>query len=123
MEWFPSLRTIERSHALRREGKQIIWDLLDVEVPIVCGLNGAAAGLGASIALLCDVIVMAEAAVIVDPHVNVGLVAGDGGAAIWPLLRRSARRQAAPPARRSADVRRRPATRCRRRGLPDTRGR
>ena len=86
MEWFPSLRTIERSHALRREGKQIIWDLLDVEVPIVCGLNGAAAGLGASIALLCDVIVMAEAAVIVDPHVKVGLVAGDGGAAIWPLL-------------------------------------
>ena len=78
-------RSSGRTH-LRREGKQIIWDLLDVEVPIVCGLNGAAAGLGASIALLCDVIVMAEAAVIVDPHVKVGLVAGDGGAAIWPLL-------------------------------------
>ena len=46
MEWFPSLRTVERSHALRREGKQIIWDLLDVEVPVVCGLNGAAAGSG-----------------------------------------------------------------------------
>ena len=56
MAWFPTLRTIERSHALRREGKQIVWDLLDVEIPIVCGLNGAAAGLGASIALLCDVI-------------------------------------------------------------------
>ena len=41
--------------------------MLDVEVPVVCGLNGAAAGFGASIALLCDVIVMAEAAVIVDP--------------------------------------------------------
>lgn len=86
MEWFPTLRTVERVNALRREGKQIIWDLLDVEVPIVCGLNGSAAGLGASIALLCDVIVMAQAAVIVDPHVKVGLVAGDGGAAIWPLL-------------------------------------
>jgi enoyl-CoA hydratase len=86
MGWFPSLRTVDGAHALRREGKQIIWDLLDVELPIVCGLNGAAVGLGASIALLCDVIVMAEAAVIVDPHVKVGLVAGDGGAAIWPLL-------------------------------------
>jgi enoyl-CoA hydratase len=52
----------------------------------VCGLNGAAAGLGASVALLCDVIVMAETAVIVDPHVKIGLVAGDGGAAVWPLL-------------------------------------
>jgi len=86
MGWFPSLRTIDRAHALRREGKQMIWDLLDVEVPIVCGLNGPAAGLGASVALLCDLIVMADTAVVVDPHVRVGLVAGDGGAAIWPLL-------------------------------------
>jgi enoyl-CoA hydratase len=84
--WFPELRSVERIQALRREGKQMVWDLLDVEVPIVCGLNGAAAGLGASIALLCDVVVMADTAVIVDPHVKVGLVAGDGGTAIWPLL-------------------------------------
>jgi enoyl-CoA hydratase len=86
MSWFPQLRAPDRLHALRREGKQIIWDMLDVEVPIVCALNGSAVGLGASIALLCDVIVMADSAVIRDPHVQVGLVAGDGGAAIWPLL-------------------------------------
>ena len=84
--WFPSLRDPAALDELRRDAKQMIWDLLDVEVPIVCGLNGSAAGLGASIALLCDLIVMSERAVIVDPHVNVGLVAGDGGAAIWPLL-------------------------------------
>jgi len=59
--------------------------LLDVEVPIVCAVNGAAAGLGASIALLCDVIFMAEKAVILDPHVRVGIVAGDGGTTIWPM--------------------------------------
>lgn len=86
MAWFPAVRTVEGLHALRREGKQMIWNLLDVEVPIVCALNGHAVGLGASIALLCDVIVMSQDASIVDPHVNVGLVAGDGGAAIWPLL-------------------------------------
>ena len=86
MAWLPSMRSPEDIHALRREGKQIVWDLLDVEIPVVCGLNGAAAGLGASIALLGDVIVMADSAVIVDPHVKIGLVAGDGGAAIWPLL-------------------------------------
>lgn len=86
MEWFPTLRSPDRLHALRREGRQIIWDQLDVEIPIVCGLNGPAVGLGASIALMCDLIVMAESAAIIDPHVQVGLVAGDGGAAIWPLL-------------------------------------
>ena len=86
MQWFPSLRSTATAHVLRREAKQLIWDLLDIELPIVCGLNGSAAGLGASVALLCDVVVMADSAVIVDPHVKVGLVAGDGGAAIWPLL-------------------------------------
>jgi enoyl-CoA hydratase/carnithine racemase len=84
--WFPQLRPIDTLDHLRSSAKQIIWDLLDVEVPIVCALNGSAAGLGASIALMCDLLVMSERAVIVDPHVNVGLVAGDGGAAIWPLL-------------------------------------
>lgn len=86
MSWFPTLRDTAVLDELRRDAKQMIWDLLDVEVPVVCGLNGSAAGLGASIALLCDVVVMADSAVIVDPHVKVGLVAGDGGAAIWPLL-------------------------------------
>ncbi len=86
MSWFPELRDPARMHALRREAKQIVWDQLDVEIPIVCALNGPAVGLGASIALLCDVIVMADTASIIDPHVQVGLVAGDGGAAIWPLL-------------------------------------
>jgi len=86
MGWFPTLRSTGAAHRLRREARQMIWDMLDVEIPIVCGLNGSAAGLGASIALLCDVIVMADEARILDPHVVVGLVAGDGGAAIWPLL-------------------------------------
>jgi enoyl-CoA hydratase len=76
MAWLPSLGTTDSIHALRREAKQIVWDMLDVEIPIVCGLNGAAAGLGASVALLCDVIVMAETAIIVDPHVRIGLVVG-----------------------------------------------
>jgi enoyl-CoA hydratase len=86
LSWFPRLRDVAVLDRLRRTAKQLIWDLLDVEVPIVAALNGSAAGLGASIALLCDVIVMAEGASIVDPHVRVGLVAGDGGTAIWPLL-------------------------------------
>ena len=63
----------------------MIWDLLDVEVPIVAAVNGPAIGLGASLVLLCDVIYMADTASIADPHVRVGIVAGDGGTAIWPL--------------------------------------
>ena len=84
--WFPTLDDLEKLDHLRRDAKQMIWDLLDVELPIVAALNGPAIGLGASLALLCDVIFMAETATIADPHVRVGIVAGDGGTAIWPLV-------------------------------------
>ncbi|MBN3755621.1 enoyl-CoA hydratase/isomerase family protein [Paraburkholderia sp. Tr-20389] len=69
-----------------REAKQIVFSQLDCEKPIIAKVNGPAVGLGASIALFCDVIFAADTAKIVDPHVNVGLVAGDGGAVIWPQL-------------------------------------
>jgi enoyl-CoA hydratase len=84
--WFPSLQDPARMEALRQDAKRLVWDLVDVELPIVAAVNGPAMGLGASIALLCDVIFMADTATIGDPHVKVGIVAGDGGAAIWPLL-------------------------------------
>ncbi|HIG72403.1 MAG: enoyl-CoA hydratase-related protein [Myxococcales bacterium] len=84
-DWFPSLNDLEKLENLRRDAKQMIWDLLDVPLPIVAAINGPAIGLGASIALLCDTIWMADSATIADPHVRVGIVAGDGGAAIWPL--------------------------------------
>ncbi|MCD6681109.1 MAG: enoyl-CoA hydratase-related protein [Burkholderiaceae bacterium] len=69
-----------------REGKQIVFSLLDCEKPVIAKLNGHATGLGATIALFCDVIFAAENAKIGDPHVSVGFVAGDGGAVIWPQL-------------------------------------
>lgn len=68
------------------EVKRIVFGLLDCPKPIIAKLNGPAVGLGATIALLCDVIFAAPSATIGDPHVKVGFVAGDGGAVIWPHL-------------------------------------
>ena len=87
MQWFQEM--IDDPALFRgiaNDAKSIVNGLLELEKPIVCRLNGAAAGLGASIALLCDVIIADEKAKIGDPHVKVGLVAGDGGAVIWPQL-------------------------------------
>lgn len=64
----------------------LVRNLVSVPQPIVAAVNGDAVGLGATLALLCDVVLAAENARIGDPHVRVGLVAGDGGAVIWPLL-------------------------------------
>jgi len=84
-DWFPTLQAPDRLERLRQDGKNLIWDMLDVQVPIVAAVNGHAMGLAASIALLCDVIFVAESARIGDPHVKVGIVAGDGGTVAWPL--------------------------------------
>lgn len=68
------------------EAKRIVFSILECEKPIIAKLNGHAAGLGATIALFCDVIFASARAKIGDPHVKVGFVAGDGGAVIWPHL-------------------------------------
>ena len=76
----------EKFAEVRGEAAQIVHSILDLEKPLVCKVNGAAVGLGATIALLADVVIASDRAKIGDRHVNVGLVAGDGGALIWPLL-------------------------------------
>ncbi len=68
------------------DGVAIARNILSVRRPMIAAVNGDAIGLGASLALFCDVVFMAEGARIGDPHVNAGLVAGDGGAVLWPLL-------------------------------------
>jgi enoyl-CoA hydratase len=69
-----------------REGAQIIEEILRFPLPVIAAVNGPAVGLGCSLAVLCDIVLIAETAFLADPHVSVGLVAGDGGAAFWPLL-------------------------------------
>lgn len=69
-----------------REAKQIVNSLLDCEKPVIARVNGPAVGFGATLALFCDLIVASEDSYFSDPHVSIGMVAGDGGALIWPQL-------------------------------------
>lgn len=68
------------------EAKRIVFSLLDLEKPIIARVRGPAIGLGATLALMCDVIFASDNARFADPHVRAGIVAGDGGAIIWPQL-------------------------------------
>ena len=76
----------ELTDAMVEEGRKIILDILEVPQPIVAAVNGYAMGLGSTLALFSDIVVASERAVFADTHVIAGYVAGDGGAAIWPLL-------------------------------------
>ena len=80
-------------------GRRLVDNMLDVEQPIIGAINGDAIGLGATLALLCDITVVSEKARFADTHVKVGIVAGDGGAVIWPLLIGPHRAQRIPDAR------------------------
>ena len=65
----------------------MLSDLLDVEVPVVAAVPGAAVGLGASLALLCDVVVAADGRHVRRPA-RQGRVSSPATAARWPGRRR-----------------------------------
>ena len=75
-----------RSSAAIRTDRRIQNSILDLEKPIIAKVRGPAIGLGCSLALFCDFVYATPTATFADPHVSVGLVAGDGGALIWPSL-------------------------------------
>ena len=57
-----------------------------LEIPTVCALNGPAVGAGCTLALSCDIVVMSQDAYLREPRVALGLVPGDGGTVLWPLV-------------------------------------
>jgi len=84
---FDELRTnLARRTDLMRGARRIVDEMLNVHVPVVAAVNGAAIGLGCTLATLCDIVFLADTARIADPHVAVALVAGDGGAVTWPHM-------------------------------------
>jgi enoyl-CoA hydratase len=68
------------------QGRELFEVFRAMPVPVIAAVNGPAVGAGCTLALSCDIVVMAENAYFADPHVTVGLVPGDGGAVLWPLL-------------------------------------
>lgn len=87
IEWMrAAIRDPEQFEVVTWEAKRIVYSMLDCEIPIVGRINGDAVGLGATLALLCDITVMDEQARIGDPHVRVGLNAADGGGFLWPQM-------------------------------------
>jgi enoyl-CoA hydratase/carnithine racemase len=83
------LDELSRDAALRAKtiahGRDIVLGMARCRVPVVAAVNGPAVGLGCSLVSLSDIVYLAETAYLADPHVQVGLVAADGGPLTWPL--------------------------------------
>src|SRR5262245_57489084 len=69
-----------------REAADIVYNMINLDKPVVSAINGVAVGAGLVVALLADVSIMAETARITDGHTRLGVVAGDHAAIVWPLL-------------------------------------
>ena len=66
--------------------QELFWAMTRLPFASVAAVNGAAVGAGVTIALLCDLVVMAQDAFLSDPRVALGLLDGAGGIVLWPLL-------------------------------------
>lgn len=76
---------IRRRESMR--GAQRLLDaMLEFPKPVIAAVNGPAIGLGCTVATSCDVVMISEDTWMSDPHVDIALVAGDGGCVQWPLF-------------------------------------
>ena len=80
---------VEAHHSLElrrhmvHEATEMFGILTRLDIPVISAVQGTAAGLGATIAVASDIIVADKNARFIDPHVVLGLVAGDGGVIAW----------------------------------------
>jgi enoyl-CoA hydratase len=69
-----------------REASDIVYNMINLDKPIISAINGVAVGAGLVVALMADISIMSETARITDGHTKLGVVAGDHAAILWPLL-------------------------------------
>jgi len=69
-----------------KEASDLVYNIVNMEKPLVSAINGVAVGAGLVVALMADVIIIAEDARFTDGHLRLGVAAGDHAAIVWPLL-------------------------------------
>ncbi|QDQ12152.1 enoyl-CoA hydratase/isomerase family protein [Streptomyces spectabilis] len=74
------------ARTLREGAQRLITGVLDCEKPVIAAVNGTAAGLGAHLALACDLVLAAESAAFIEVFARRGLVPDGGGAYLLPRL-------------------------------------
>ncbi|TPG36561.1 enoyl-CoA hydratase/isomerase family protein [Mycolicibacterium hodleri] len=67
------------------EARAIVRGIVRLPIPVIAAVNGPAVGLGCSLAVLSDLVLLSDGSFLADPHLRMGLVTGDGGMA-WPAL-------------------------------------
>src|SRR6202790_4813218 len=69
-----------------KEAKDLVYNVINCNKPIISAINGVAVGAGLVVGILADISIFGKAAKIVDGHTRLGVAAGDVACIIWPLL-------------------------------------
>lgn len=69
-----------------RESRDLFYNLINCNKPIISAIHGPAVGAGLVVALIADISIAAKDARIIDGHTRLGVCAGDHAAMVWPLL-------------------------------------
>lgn len=86
-QWFEDVASdASYRYDVVEDGRRIITEMASFACPVIAAVNGPAIGLGCSLAMMSDVVLMSEDAFFADPHAALGLVAADGGSLTWPLM-------------------------------------
>jgi enoyl-CoA hydratase len=81
-----NVEDIEYRRVGMRNARMLTDHMLSCHLPVIAAVNGPAVGLGCSLAMSSDIVLMSDTAYLADTHVNIGLVAGDGGVVSWPFM-------------------------------------
>jgi 2-(1,2-epoxy-1,2-dihydrophenyl)acetyl-CoA isomerase len=81
----PGGEGVDLGESLEKRYNPLIRRLTTLEMPVVCAVNGVAAGAGANIALACDIVIAAKSAKFIQSFANIGLIPDSGGT--WTLPR------------------------------------
>ena len=87
-------KDVDLGHTLDTLYNPLVRRLRGLAVPVVCGVNGVAAGAGANIALACDIVVAARSARFIQAFCKIGLLPDSGGTWLLPRLLGDARARA-----------------------------
>ena len=87
VNWFAAIADDDaKRHSIMEDARRIVTEMIAFNRPVIAAVNGPAVGLGCSLAVLSDIVLISSDAFLCDPHVGVGLVAADGGTLAWPLM-------------------------------------
>jgi len=79
-------KDIDTMAGVMKEAGDIVYNIVNLDKPVVSAINGVAVGAGLAVALMADISIVSETARFTDGHLRIGVVAGDHAVILWPLL-------------------------------------